>query len=40
MEIVVDFIFGHDRLYYFHEIKSIKSVAINSVWNIGTPAQI
>lgn len=40
MEIVVDYIFGQDRVYYFHEIKSIKSVAVSTVWNTGTPEQI
>lgn len=35
-EMVVDFIFGDDRVYYFHQIKNIKSVSLTTVWDIGT----
>ena len=39
-EIVVDFIYGEDRVYYFHEIKSIKSVNLTKIWDIGETEDI
>lgn len=36
-EIVIDYVFGENRKYYFHEIKSIKSVNLTNIWDIGTP---
>lgn len=39
-EIVVDYIFSEERVYYFHEIKSIKSTNLRSVLDVGTTDQM
>lgn len=39
-EIIVDFIFCKDRLYYFHEIRGIKSHPLTKIWDIGDSEQI
>ena len=39
-EIVLDFVFSKDRLYFFHEIRGIRSHQLTRIWDIGDSEQI
>ena len=39
-EIVLDFTLDQNRIYWLHEVVSIKSVKLNSLWDVGTEEEI
>lgn len=35
-EIIIDFVFASDKKYYLQQIRSIKSINLTNIWDIGT----